>query len=322
MKVCYLIQTHKNPEQIYRLIRTIKKSSSNSQVIVSHDFSGCNLDVAPLDDLSGVQVLSAKGARGVDFAIFQNYLDAVEWLLSNNIDFDWLVNLTGQDYPIQPISQIENFLAETSYDGFLEYFEVFSKESHWSIREGYTRYYYKYQQIINNLPESQKQLLNSLKVINYIQPFFRINFSYGITLGFRSSTPFNENFICYGGSFFCTLSRKCIEYLYEFTQANPDVVNYYKGVCVSVESYIQTVLLNSRLFKLCNDSKRYFDFSKTRNGHPRMLTTEDYSSLVQSNAHFARKFDLNKDSNILELLDKRILPSTQEYRREASSFEI
>jgi hypothetical protein len=316
MKVCYLLQTHKNPDQIYRLIRIIKKSSSDSQVIVSHDFTNCNLDVAALQDLSGVQLIPGKGGRG-DFSIVQGYLDAVDWLLSRNIEFDWLINLTGQDYPTQPLSQIEKFLAETHYDGFLEYFEVFSKQSHWSNREGYSRYFYRYKKLWIELNEWQKKLLTPLKIINYIQPFFRINISYGL-LGVRASAPFNDKFICYGGSYFCTLSIKCIQYIYEFSQSNPELVDYYRGVCVSDESFIQTVLINSRLFNLCNDCKRYFDFSGTRNGRPRLLTTNDYSSLVESHIHFARKFDVEQDSKILDSLDTRILQSPQEYRREAN----
>jgi len=31
----------------------------------------------------------------------QGYLDALDWLFSHQIDFDWLINITGQDYPTQ-----------------------------------------------------------------------------------------------------------------------------------------------------------------------------------------------------------------------------
>ncbi len=79
------------------------------------------------------------------------------------------------------------------------------------------------------------------------------------------------------------------------------------------------VLVNSRLFNLCNDCKRYFDFSTTYHGHPRILTTNDYPSLVKSNAHFARKFDIDQDSKILDLLDIRVQESSQEYSREAKT---
>lgn len=316
MKVCYLLQSHKNPEQIHRLVRIIKKSSPDSEVLVSHDFSNCNLDKTVLRNLSGVHVISGKGGRG-DFSIVQGYLDAVDWLLSHQIEFDWLINISGQDYPIQPLPQVENFLAQTSYDGFLEYFKVFSEQSHWSLREGQTRYLYRYHKLGFGLTEWQRQILTPLKIINYIQPFFRINIAYDL-IGVRASAPFNDTFICYGGSYFCTLSRKCIEYIYNFHQSHTEIVDYYKQVCVSDESFIQTVLMNSRLFNLCNDGKRYFDFSKTRNGRPQSLTINDYPALMESNAHFARKFDIAQDSEILDLLDTIILQKSQEFQQKAN----
>ncbi|MUH00167.1 N-acetylglucosaminyltransferase [Scytonema sp. UIC 10036] len=307
MRVCYLIQSHKNSEQIYRLVKTIKQSSPDSFVLVSHDVSVSNLDTATLKNLSGVQIVPGLGGRG-DFSIVQGYLDAVGWLFSQNIAFDWLTNLSGQDYPTRSLSQVKNFLATTQYDGFLEYFNVFSQESHWSQREGYTRYFYKYQKLkyLSTLPEWAKEIVTPIKIVNYLQPFFRLNAAYGM-FGVRSSVPFNENFVCYGGSFFCTLSRQCIEYLYEFYRTRLEIVNYYKGVGVSDESFIQTVLVNSGLFNLCNDNKFYFDFSETRNGRPRLLTTDDYLSIIQNNAHFARKFDMSLDTKILDLLDEIVL---------------
>lgn len=42
MKVCYFIQTHKNPAQIYRLVQTIKTSSPTAQVLIGHDFTNCS----------------------------------------------------------------------------------------------------------------------------------------------------------------------------------------------------------------------------------------------------------------------------------------
>ncbi len=309
MKVCYLIQTHKNPEQIYRLVKTIKKSSPRSFIVVSHDITSCSLDETPLKAFSDVKVILSKGGRA-EFSLVQGYLNAVDWLLSRNIDFDWLVNLTGQDYPIQPLPQIEDFLAKTKYDVFLEYFEVFSNQSHWSMRESRTRYLYKYKQFANRLTEWQRKLLNPLKTINYLQPFFRVNFAHNMTLGVKASTPFNENFICYGGSFFCTLSKKCIQYLHNFCDLNPNVVDYYRSVYVPEESFIQTVLINSQLFSLCNDCKRYFDFSGSRHGHPIILTANNFSLLLESHTHFARKFDISQDSRILDLLDTKVLQSS------------
>ncbi|MEC4983330.1 MAG: beta-1,6-N-acetylglucosaminyltransferase [Oscillatoria sp. PMC 1068.18] len=306
MKICYLIQTHKNPEQIYRLIRTIKNASSNSTIIISHDNRNCQLDLAPLAEFNQIHLFIHHGGRG-DFSMVQSYLDTVKWLRENKISFDWLINLTGQDYPIKPIPQIEHFLANTNYDGFLEYFPVISTESQWSIQEGYSRYFFQYQQISQQVSSTQQKILKPLKIINYLQPLVRINFSYDIRYGIKKNNPFNQDFLCYGGSFFCTLSQKCVQYLDEYTQKNPKFVAYYHQVSVPVESFIQTILINSKSFNLANDCKRYFDFTNSRDGSPCLLNTSYYESLKESQAHFARKLDLAQDRKIFDLIDENFL---------------
>lgn len=311
MKICYLILSHKNSKQICRMVHAIKESSPNSLIIVSHDVVNCPWDAAEIQNLPGVYVLFVKGGRG-DFATVQNYLEAVDWLLSNNISFDWLMNLSGQCYPIQPLSKLEKFLSETSYDGFIEHFQVLSEQSPWGIKRGYSRYFYKYRRLWNGIPEWQQDLLKPLKLINLIQPFFRINFCYGVTLGVKTQTPFNNEFICYGGAFFQILSRQCIQYLHDFAKENRDVLNHYRTVEATDESCIQTIILNNKSFNICNDCKVYYDFSGVGNGHPRILSTKDYEMLIHSGKYFARKFDINADNEILDLFDARVLPSYQE----------
>ena len=305
MKICYLIQTHKNAEQIYRLIKAIKTSNTDNQVIISHDFTSCDLDINSLQN-DGIEVLIGRGGRG-NFSSVQSYLNAIKFLIDNQIEYDWLIYLSGQDYPIKPISEIEYFLSKTDYDGFMEYFNVFSLLSHWSIQEGQSRYLFKYQSlnILKKFPLWLKKILRPIQIINYLQPFFRINLAYEM-LGIRRKSLFNQDFICYGGSFFTTLSRKCIEYLHNFCENHPEVVEYYQEVCVSDESFLQTILMNSRKFHLCNDNKLYFDFSKTKNGRPKVLTISDYNAIVKSDAHFARKFDMKQDRIILDILDEKI----------------
>ena len=310
-KILYVIQTFKAPEHIYRLAQIIKAASPTSSIIISHDYTVSHLDVEPLQSL-GAQVLkvNGKGGRG-DFSMVQSYLEAIEWASTNKPDFDWCINLSGQDYPTQPLPQLEQFLAKTPYDGFLDYFEAFSAPVPWGLKESENRYLYQYWRSGRFLSRWERGLLRPfVTTLNQIQPFVRINWAYdGLMVGLKAkSTLFDENFICYGGSFFCTLSRKCVDYLYTFSNENPDVVQYYKKSCVSVESFLQTVLVNSHLFNLCNNSNRYIDFANSEDSsRPRILTYEDYSHLAKDDIHFARKFEQATDSKILDLLDARIL---------------
>ncbi|MEA5592808.1 beta-1,6-N-acetylglucosaminyltransferase [Rivularia sp. UHCC 0363] len=310
MKICYVIQTHQNAEQIYRLVDRIQKSKIENQIIISHDFGKCDLDEVGFQNL-GIKVLKNNGGKRGDFFVIKSYLNAIKWLIDNRVEYDWLIYLSGQDYPIKPIAEIEHFLSETNYDGFMEYFDVFSPESHWSMQEGKTRYLFKYNNInlLKIFPNWAKQLLVPIKIINRLQPFVRINLAYEM-FGIRRKSIFNANFVCYGGSSFTTLSQKCVDYLHNFCENHPEVIEYYKRVCNSDESFIQTILLNSKKFDLYNGNQRYFDFSKTKNGRPKVLTISDYDAIVQSNAHFARKFDISKDSKILDILDREITKIT------------
>ncbi|MBD2194377.1 MULTISPECIES: beta-1,6-N-acetylglucosaminyltransferase [Calothrix] len=310
MRVCYLIQTHKNPQQIYRLINLIQTSSPECQIVISHDPTFCELDLSIFPKNHNIHLFFAKGGRA-DFSMVQSYLDALHWLLKNQIDFDWLINISGQDYPIKPIPEIEAFLATTNYDGFLEYFDVLSSASQWSIHEGHSRYFYQYQQLSPTVSDRLQKILKPLKILNYIQPWIRFNCSYDIRIGFQGKTPFNAAFKCYGGSFFTTLSRQCAEYIDNYANNNPNFIEYCRRTSISVEFFMQTILINSQLFNLCNDCKRYFDFTNSQNGSPNFLTQKDYESLAKSQAHFARKFDLALDPDIFDLIDRHNSPNQE-----------
>lgn len=196
MKVLYFIQTHKNPEQIYRLIQTIRKSRTESYILVNHDFTACNLDVTPLQSLPKVDVIkrNVQGGRG-DFSLVQAYLNAVDWLFTRNIDFDWLINLSVQDYPTQLLSLFEQFLAETKFDGFCQYSDVLSKHSYYGSKESRNRYFYQYWHSNVQLSRWQRGLIKPFRVLlNNTQPFVRVDYYYQFFIGFRAfPSPFSQN---------------------------------------------------------------------------------------------------------------------------------
>ena len=301
MKVCYFIQAHKNPDQVYRLVKTIKSSSPSAQVLIGYDFTNSYLDMAPLQGLSDVNLIRGDfPVRRAEFSALQPYLNAVNWLFDQESDFDWLAYISGQDYPVQPLSQVEKFLSETDYDGFIQYFNVFSNESLWNVEQGLKRYFYQY----ISLPKSTTGLFKKLKRFKKYTKF-QFDFWNGVRIGMPASQPpFNRDFICYGGNHRHFLSRKCIMFLRKFIADNPAFVNYYKKAFHPEESFVQTILANNNKFNLCNDHKIYDDFRNTTDGHPKILTVEDYPKMTNSQYLFARKFE--QDSKILDKLDSVI----------------
>lgn len=300
MRVCYHIETHRCGEQIDRLVRTILRSSDSAIVVLSHDERGEPLDVAGLKRLPNVYVRVEPGGYG-DISHVRRYLATAKWLTTEGIDYDWLSNLTGQDYPVQPLGKVETSLEETAADGFIQYFNVFATESRWGLKQSVTRYGYSFRRLA--LTAAQGRRARPLAVINRLQPWLRFVPAYG-AVGTRTSMPFDNRQLCYGGSYFCTLSADCVSYVVQYFHSHPEWFRYLSGTLAPEEIFLQTILVNSHEFRLINDCKRYFDFRGGRANHPRTLTLDDVDRVRLSGAFFARKFSLDVSIEALNELDR------------------
>jgi hypothetical protein len=316
-RVCYYIQSHTMPAQVARLVELIKKGSPESVVIITHDERGPALDTMRLESLPGVYVFTGPGGYGT-FSHIDRYFAAVDWLDEHGVEFDWLENLTGQDYPLRPIGEIENILSSTEADGFLQYAPVFPdrtpRDADWGAGPKFQlcrpfdasmRYDFRHWRM--GRPTLAKQRwLRPLMAIDWIQPWMRLSLAYSAIGVLRQKTLFNTNFICYGGLFFCTLSSQCVHYARAFARDNPDVVAFFRTTLAPEEIFFQTVLVNSGKFRLVPDSQRYTDYSNSRNSHCKILGLGDLDAMLASGAHWARKFDSDRDAAVLDILDRHV----------------
>jgi hypothetical protein len=312
-KILYLIASHTNPDQVARLVKTINTGSPESQVLIHHDYSSSNLSSAAFEQISNVHILEDYiPVVWGDFSMVRMELHCINWLMSHSVEFDWLIILSGQDYPIQPISQIEQFLEETEYDGFMEYF--FAKEPpekptefglRWLRNTGIDRFFSRYYKLPS--PSIVKSVVFRLsRLINGRQPLIcLVTDRNGAHIGIRRfSTPFTSEFQCYAGSQWYTLSYRCIQYIHDFVQRNPAFVEYYQNTIIPDESFFQTILLNEPKLKIFNDNKRYVSW--TPQSTPAILGVQDFDRLIGSNKHFARKFDAKVDAQVLARLDRHL----------------
>ncbi len=317
IRVCYYMQTHTRPAQVARLVEIIKEDSPDSVVLISHDAAGPPLDIPRLESLSGVHVFIGPGGYG-NFSHLDPYLAAVDWLDAHGVEFDWLENLTGQDYPLRPIADIERVLADSNVDGYLQYAPVFPDrtppDADWGAGPQFRlcnpfdtamRFEYQHRWIGRPTPAKQRWL-RPVMMLNLVQPWVRVSLAYSTIATRRRNTIFTDDFICYGGSFFCSLSAPCVRYARDFARDNPDVIAFFRTMPAPNEVFLQTVLVNSGEFRLVPDGKRYIDFSKSRNNHPKTLGIADLDAMLASGAHWARKFDATRDSEVLDILDRHV----------------
>lgn len=312
MIVCYYLQTHTRPAQVLRLVELIKAGSPDSVVLISHDASRPPLDVARLEAMPGVHVFVEHGGYG-DFSHLDRFFAAIDWLDEHGIAYDWLENISGQDYPLRPIAEIERTLAATDVDGFMLYAPVFpdrlppgadpgSGQQLCAPFDAAMRYRYRHWWLGKPTPAKQRWL-RPLMALNLVQSRVRLSLAFS-TVGLRrAQDPFTDDFVCYGGWFFATLSAACVRYARDFARDNPGLLGYFRTVLAPEEIYLQTVLVNSGKFTFEPDSKRYIDLSASRNNHSKTLGVADLDAMLSSGAHWARKFDPEHDTAVIDALD-------------------
>jgi O-antigen/teichoic acid export membrane protein len=317
VRVCYHIQTHTRPEQVTRLVEVIKQGSPGSAVLISHDAAGAPLDVMRLEAMPGVHVLVHAGGYG-GFSHIDRFFAAVDWLEEHGVEYDWLENITGQDFPLRPIAEIERAIAELDVDGYLLYAPIFPDRTppgadHGAApgfefcipRDAFMRYGCRSWWFGRPTPAKQRWL-RPLMALNFTQPWVRLSLAY-CTIGLRRRrTVFSDDFIGYGGWFFCTLSEPCVRYVRDFARDNPEIVAFFRTVLGPEEVFLQTVLVNSGKFRFEPDSKRYIDMSQSRNNHSKKLGVADLDLMLASGAHWARKFDRVYDAEVLDILERHI----------------
>lgn len=308
----FVIHTHRDSNQIRRLVSALKSQLPNSIVLVSHDVAGEAIDQESIT-ACGATVLRGRGGRG-DFTILDGYRDAIRWLQASGIAYDWISNLSGQDFPARPLAEFERRLRDASADGFLTYFDALKQEPPtarsmgWSPETGYERYYFQYRKIKSTLSFAERVPLRYIrKTVAVLTTSIRINPSYGLMVGRKAArTPFHPSFTCYAGSYWGTIRRECADYLLKFCDDNQEVVAYYRRVLVPDESFIQTVLVNNKSFRIENDNFRYIDFSGSHHGRPKTLALSDAEAIRASGAHFCRKLESGPSDSLYALLEREI----------------
>ena len=254
--------------------------------------------------MSDVAVQFHAGGYG-DFSHVDRYMAAVDWLHAEGVKVDWLINITGQDYPLRPLADCEAELVDSGADGFMEYWDAFGPDSHWPRRRVVSRYHFQHRRL-RPLSAKAKRILRPLQALNRVQPLLRVHVSYGLVVGRRARTPFGPDLRLHGGSAFSSLTWPVVEYLRDYFDRRPDVVAYFRRTLSPVESVFQTIVCSSGQFNLVPDCKRYFDFRGSEFNHPKSLTADDLPRAYASGAHFARKFDYERHPELLDVLDARL----------------
>ncbi|MEA5601195.1 beta-1,6-N-acetylglucosaminyltransferase [Nostoc sp. UHCC 0252] len=290
----FILITHSKPLQIYRLINKLNSMFNYPLIVCHHDFSKCDLSV---DRLSKNILLVSPHlqTKWADFSIVEATVQALKLMYEVPECPDWFVLLSCADYPIKTAKQILDDLTSNYYDAYIQHekitYETYKHELRpnmlW-LKNSYQRYCTKSFSF-----NSSKQYLANLDLKVCLEH----------PLLTKPFLPFSEKLACFSGSQWFCANNKAANYIIDFHSERNALTLHYSKLKYADESYFQTLLANAPHLKLQNDRRRYIDWSDG-GCHPKTLLMEDLPNLLASSAHFARKFDIDIDSNILNELDR------------------
>lgn len=297
MKILYLITAFKLPEQLIRLVKRLNTDDSSFHIHVDKksDRDIHRKITEGIGSFENVHIIEPINCYWGEFGQVKPILQGIRKIIENKTEFDYVIQLTGQCYPLKSNQFIADFLQSHAGKSFINYFSLphplgyswTERYCYWHLHLG--RWYLVF----------PRENMFSTRVVNRIwNPLAR-------RITWRRRIPGNPT-PYFGGSHWC-LSRECILYLDAYVQAHPEYERFFTHfVLFPSEIFYQTILLNSQLkANLIDDDLFYIDFTSHK-AHPAILTMKDYDRLMSSNDLFARKFDSTIDGEVLDKIDEVI----------------
>jgi Core-2/I-Branching enzyme len=312
----FILLTHNKPHQIVRLVQTLNRMFDRPPIVSHHDFSKCDLPLATFPENFAVVRPHEITGWGI-FSVVEGTFRAIELMYKAPNPPDWFVLLSAADYPIKSANQILDDLSSGGFDVYNENVEITYKQYLDSVRLGGTEgsvdnwfkeCYERYRVAKFEVQYPNRRLGITKRVITLRHPLLT-----------KFLTPFSSGFRCFAGGQWFSANRKAAEYLINFHRSQPKLANHYRRLerlgdaktysqmVIPDESYYQTVLCNAADLQVKNDNRRYVNWFPIEGDRPpKTLLMEDLPILLKSPAHFARKFDIDRDSQVLDELDKVI----------------
>jgi Core-2/I-Branching enzyme len=285
VSIVYLIRAHHRPQQLARLIDRLRTPSARFFLHVSaatpeETYAAMRAALAESPDVRWLQrVRTYYGG----FSLVRVTLMGVDAIVREDPLPTHAIMLSGQDYPLRPAAEIEEYFAARPGVSYLHHFRLPAYDE-WPGEDG------GLDRIRGYYVERVSHRTRLLRI-----PFVRRRFPAGLT-------P-------YGGSAWWALTADALVELDDFVKQNPAVVDFFRHVKMPDELFVQSVLMSSPIAdSIVNEEIHHVEWPA--GAHPATFTAADLERLLGSGKLFARKFDAEVDGEILDLIDREALGTT------------
>lgn len=287
-KHAYLIMAHNNFEILEKTLKLLDDEKNDFYIHIDKKVKNFDFDTKKNTvKKSKIFFTERTNVKWGHFSQIQCELILLKKAISNNYSYYHLIS--GVDMPIKSKDEIYNFFENNQGKEFITFQDkVYNKKfnNRFNVYHLFPYYSRSKFKIFLYPIEKLSLFLQKLLKIDRIKKS-NIQFQKGanwfsITNGFAKYILKNEKWIRDTFKF----SSCCDEIFLQTLIVNSQYNSY---IYISLDEYGNYVY----------DSKRYIDWNR---GTPYTFRKEDFNSLISSKDLFARKFDLNIDREIIELI--------------------
>lgn len=276
MKQVFLICAHKDIDQLNALVGQLRDPDF---LVYVHLDRKSKLDPGLLHPQACL-VKKRIDVRWGGVSQVEATLASLRQILAEVPDFDKVVFLSAQDFPLLPNDLLKAELARV-----------------------------RGRELIETAPISR----TGWRVMHRFQYFYRADANWiarlacaAVNRGMRAMTlarQLPDGFTPYGGSCWWALSRDCLHEVLRLADAHPRLLRFCRSVQSPDELFFQTLVMQSRFAaQVLPDNFRYIQWPEGGARHPKVLDEGDFERIRTSGAHFCRKLDSRLSAALLPRL--------------------
>lgn len=197
-------------------------------------------------------------------------------------DYIWLIS--GQDYPIISVKEIENRLSEQPVMNYINIVMPGDKNYNWKKK----MYEIAYPVWIN----AERAPIKALKRLYMI---LTGGFCHTFKI-FRRKKPFDFDFVF--GSQWWTLTSKAAFDILQYSDSHSEILAYYEQSIIPDESFFQTLFMRGP-YKECRSGSLTYSYWGNDPRHPKTLTADDIGRIREARDSFCFARKMNHESQLL-----------------------
>lgn len=298
----FVILSHRAPDQLLRLTRTLGRLYGDPPIVCHHDFSQAPLDrdrfpahVRFVDDW----VTTGWGK----WSVVDAFLRALAQLYAEGAP-EWFALLSGADYPTRPAAAVLAELRGSGCDAFVDVHQIDPAPAAATLTGAINP-------LLHHLDGAQTRRTKwgfyrarqAWVPILRRDPRWRLG-RWTVRLPWAQWGMFTPDFTLWWGEHWFTGNRRTADVLLQPTSRHLDLRRYLRRRPSVDEAYYQTVLCNTPDLVINRDNKRFAEWNGG-GAHPMTLGIDELPRILASGAHFARKFD--GSSLVLDAIDRALV---------------